>query len=716
MVKRAGVAPTPTAFNSVVPQPANTDGDAQAATMDALGREAISLRNRLQPLANENAKNVAQENAMAGNYKPKMTLVQEDEAYNNAIEGAFQAKLATDVENTVSALVRDHPIGEPVEMLQGQIEAAKGVYLKQAPSEYAPSVGSAWDKVGGRASIAVADTQKKKAINDAATAWGDRLEVIENRLSNADNLEDADVKGLLSEWEAGAAILTNPLYGIDSGKLEIRHTALKDKILMRGVVKQAEGIYDEKGLDASRDFLESVRKDTSFTLPDSQRDAIYSEAWSNIRFKDSEIKREAAERKAEARASQAHYRSDLSGRMQDAMLAFQNGLSPGDNAPKPDEVRRIFGDTRANIYEAAMGGAPLMAELKTATAPELNAIMNEPKPDPTKPGFKQTLADWDRRQKAARKLLTMRDEDSMLAHIESGVIAGGDLNAALKDDASLGQFLRARAVSAIEASKEYGTKASPLTKQEAKITSDYLDRLPAGARAKFFESTAKSLGKENAAAYRALARQMRPGSVAFTGAAMLMSIEGKVNNSFDSKEAASILFRGDAILRQSGDEKEADGKLSIPMPDGADMRSAFNRKVGDAYKGNLAAEDQAYKVFRTAYAGLMEKTGAGKGSMDNATANDAVDIATGGLAKWRDQKIPLPWGMSDKVFRERINRGWYGEGDVQGFGEKFNSLKGTDPTDWNLMVAGDGAYFLVRGNVPALADDGATPIRVWVRK
>jgi len=701
MVQRLGIAKTPDARTNVVPQPSGSGAGATADTMDALGREALKLNQTLQPLANDYAKSQAEKQAAVGNYTPKRLLVEEDQAYNNSIQSAYMARMSTDVEETVAKLVRDHPIDQPIESLKANIDAAKKTYIKQAPSAYAMQTGETWDRVGGRGVISVADAQKKYTVEKNFTDLNTRFEVISNKLSNADDLESGDVKSLMADAESVAAQMMNPLYGQSAEKIQAKLDQIRDRIIFRGATNQAMNIYDTQGLEASKAYLEEQRKRTDLGLPDSQRDAIFAEAWGEIRFKHIQRQQEIADAKKAASAAEAEAKADLRLRAQGAMLAASRGEMLSDDAPRPEEMRMYFGDDVADAYETAIGASPIIGELKTATNAELVSAINAPQPKMTNAEtYKAELKRWEDTRKYAAKVYNDRRTDPMKAHIETGLVPQGDFAKALGSPQDLAAFARQRASYASGLSKDYGTRATPFTNQEAQAIGRMLDdpAMPAGARERYLSSLNDSL-KGIPGAYRTLAMQIKPASVKFTAGALLLSVpESRNVGKYSSRLASQIVLRGSELLEQTKDDKASDGKNRNSMPEGIGKK--FDQLAGEIYKGDDKARSAAKDVFYAAYAGLREQTGEGYDRIDHIVAKEAFDIATGGTGTWRSQKILMPWGMSQQTFDNSIKAGW------PKITEKTKALKGTRPEDWDLRIAPGGAYFLVRGNQIATMDNG----------
>ena len=699
MVDRLGIAKPPTAITSGSPQPSSSGAGAFADTIDALGREAVRIKDRLQPIANDYAKDQAGKAALEGNFNQKRMLVEEDAAYNNAIESAYHARMATDVETTIATLVRDHPIDAPIDQLKAQIYAAKDAYIKRAPSAYAMSTGAAWDKEGSSALIRVADAQKANQIKNAAKDIDARISTIEDRLSNADNINDPDVVRLIDDAKAQIEQLRNPIYGLPDEVLNNRFETLKSKIIMRGLVGDAKSVYEKQGYEASRAYLENIKKRTDIPLPDSVRDGIVNDAWGEIRFTEMQRRTEEAQARAEQRAALAQYKQELRGRMQDAIIAAGRGIFV-DGAPKIDEIEKAFGSPTAAIYEQAIGGAPVMAEMKTSGRAELNGILNASPPDANKPGFKEAIKLYDQRRKAAATRLKMLDDDPMRAHIESGVVDPGDVQTALRDPASMSVFLRTRAIAAIQAGGDYGTRPAPLTKAEAQAFGSYLDKLDGESRARIMAQAAKAMGKDGAAAYRNLVTMLKPSSAPFTQAGQLFSLDGAKVGKYDASRAGQIIMAGDALLNPTKTDKEMSGKGGFAMPKDEELARVWNKEIGTAYAGLGRTAPLAFQVYRAAYAGLANDAGQSAGEFDRDIAKEAARIASGGVGKWGEQDVLLPWGMSESEFQNRIANGW------PNIVAKFPELKNTKAEDWGLMAIGDGRYWLKRGDQAAMTKDG----------
>lgn len=102
---------------------------------------------------------------------------------------------------------------------------------------------------------------------------------------------------------------------------------------------------------------------------------------------------------------------------------------------------------------------------------------------------------------------------------------------------------------------------------------------------------------------------------------------------------------------------------SVPMPGDAEMRRAFDSRVGDALPPGTSGRQRAYEVFQAVYAGRGQAKGVrhedvgGTITADQDLADDAIVLATGGVSEINGAKVLRPYGMPEDDFEQRLSVG-----------------------------------------------------------
>ena len=188
---------------------------------------------------------------------------------------------------------------------------------------------------------------------------------------------------------------------------------------------------------------------------------------------------------------------------------------------------------------------------------------------------------------------------------------------------------------------------------------------------------------DDADTYKGAMRQLAPDSPISAVAGSLYAV---------NKKAAEYVLKGEELLNPNK-ENAAANNTKLFMPKEADLRSAFNDTVGDAFAGNADAANITYQAVKSAYAGLAAEKGITE--PDTGLIDEAIKHVTGGVVELGEGKVIPPYGMPEDVFKDKIttqfnekakaaglNAGW-GAIDrfkVQSLGnDLYGFSKGTEP-------------------------------------
>ena len=144
------------------------------------------------------------------------------------------------------------------------------------------------------------------------------------------------------------------------------------------------------------------------------------------------------------------------------------------------------------------------------------------------------------------------------------------------------------------------------------------------------------------------------------GAASLTFLAGQMANSKDSAAAATaaIIYnvaKGDLNTAQTvAAGMEALRNKAITPPKDVDLRSRFDKLLGDALDENSASRGINFEAYKTAYASLAARKGVVDGSFDREVADDAFKRVVGAVARWNGSSVLLPDDMDELEFHDSL--------------------------------------------------------------
>lgn len=178
-----------------------------------------------------------------------------------------------------------------------------------------------------------------------------------------------------------------------------------------------------------------------------------------------------------------------------------------------------------------------------------------------------------------------------------------------------------------------GRRASPLQPQEVEQLSKFVRQLPIDQAGTLLGAIGEAMG--NGERVAAMAKQLhdKDGTL---GLAMMYASAG----TSQGRKVAELVLRGEQAL------KDKSARIDPTLETG--WRSTIAKTIRGAYS-NREVEDQlvdaAYKIAAARYA-----EGAG------ADIEQAVKLATGGIIERNGQKVPLPYGMTERDFEKRLTQ------------------------------------------------------------
>lgn len=398
-----------------------------------------------------------------------------------------------------------------------------------------------------------------------------------------------------------------------------------------------------------------------------------------------------------------------------AEALYAAGEQPA-NPPTYETVLAAEGERAAAAYALQSQVFAASSSMQALPTNRLEQIASRP---PMRDGTNEERFSNAVNRQAAQAILQQRAEDPMAYlgnHGRSIDTEGMMTDLQNADWQGIRGRLRSRQAVANQAHTDLGLTPNPLTATETRVFRASLDGMTAEQRVAAVSQMREALPDSNA--YRALAGSLYPDSVA---SQLAMQVQGRRANfegmpDITTEVAQRRLFDGAAALgmvqqQNTGTEQGADRpRVSFAMPSEAQMRQHWTSAVGDAYAGMAGTDAAAYEVFRTAYAGGAIAEGNNSGRYDASLANEAVAIATGGIARQGDHRMILPWGVNEASFNRSIQQGW--RTNIQPRIQP--DLANRSPSTFRYQSMGNGLYAIMTPQGAQVSSREGQPLYVRI--
>lgn len=264
--------------------------------------------------------------------------------------------------------------------------------------------------------------------------------------------------------------------------------------------------------------------------------------------------------------------------------------------------------------------------------------------------------------------------------------------------------LTSRAVILREMSERTGVSPKGLFPQEAAALANVLKEGTVEQKRGVLQQLRQGFGDDKV--FRATMQQIAPDNpvAAAAGIAAARGLESPQDRS-----VADLILRGQEILNpnKKEDGKPAKGGL-LQMPDEKLLMQDFSSYERDAFAGKEQARNVFYQSAKAIYAAKSVEEGDYSGVINSRRWDSAMELATGGIEKYKGRAIVMPYGVKYGDFKD-------------GLKPRLASLAGSGrlPDGWTperlrdlpLENAGDGVYFFRVGD-GYLADRDGRPVMV----
>ncbi|EEM1820578.1 hypothetical protein GKA92_20765 [Salmonella enterica subsp. enterica] len=419
---------------------------------------------------------------------------------------------------------------------------------------------------------------------------------------------------------------------------------------------------------------------------------------------------------AQLERQQSKLRADLVEKLQDAKAAALNGQVYQEEIPVQNFINAYGADKGLKIYEQyqnlnKLGNA--IGQLWDKSPQEIQTLLEQSKPhteDTAGDGYANKVANYNALTQAAGHILEQRTKDPI-----NFLIANGHMDALKPEDLqspdALKNALIRRQDAAQEYSRKFGTPLRIFSNAEAKGIGAMLSKMDPKAEVdylgKMYDATS-----DHPDSYNAALGQLFPYSPTSQFSGVLMHYDKLIakehwltsDDKVNAKDVASLALAGAEARRTSkvtasGVTNEVKGMPMPPDEGEQGMRTAFNNIIGNAYAGHPEVMSQVYDISKDVYAGLMAQKGNYTGALDTDAWAKAVNLTTGGITKFNNSTVPLPWGMSSDQFQDeaktRLMDAVKSRSNVKSSAEFFYNQ---NINQFGLQNAGFGRYYVTLGN------------------
>ena len=229
--------------------------------------------------------------------------------------------------------------------------------------------------------------------------------------------------------------------------------------------------------------------------------------------------------------------------------------------------------------------------------------------------------------------------------------------------------------------KAYGPEVArnPWKPEEQTMLSALMTQADDGTKLQLLGAIASSAssGADYAAAIKPLAAD-QPITI-LAGMAQFRGLKGD-----DGTDVPKTLLAGARVLTDK----------STPMPKDAMFREAFDKAVGNALVPGTPQREQAYLAYKSLYAGMSGPKGikhdGPSPELDSDLAEQAVNMATGGVGEHGGEKVIKPYGLSDKVFSKIVDI------ELQGLAERSQfPISQLEDMPLSPVPGKEGSYYLM---------------------
>lgn len=331
-------------------------------------------------------------------------------------------------------------------------------------------------------------------------------------------------------------------------------------------------------------------------------------------------------------------------------------------------------------------------ETQTKTTPS-----DDPKRDLSRLNTLRSAFDASKKQAQESPLSFYQNQyGQQVAPLDLGSLAGGDTS-------KVAAQLQERFAVLGSVRKSYGPDVAmnPWLPEEAAAVREFFQKADDKGRLAFLSTL--SGATPDATAFAASLKPVAADEPLFmaAGMAQFRKLKGP-----DGADVPTTILNGARILAD---------KTAV-LPTDRTLLQVFDERVGDALPAGSTVRQRAFGVFQAIYAGRGAAKGVRHEDMggtieaDDDLADEAVDMAVGGVTEYNGAKVLRPYGMEEKLFEARVSRGLSTAAQATGLDAGVLEDMPLSP-----VPGQDGAYHLLNDGAVQLDPKTRKPIVVTVQ-
>lgn len=427
-------------------------------------------------------------------------------------------------------------------------------------------------------------------------------------------------------------------YNQHRSDIDLQTAKMLEIAVRDGTQKQLYADYTADFL-ANRDSLQGLRALEETVLKDATLDPTRQNVLSGRIM----ARQDLLERRVQAASAAAE-------RQLEKAISTVNSNTLAGFEPSPEQLAPILNASKGTLLEAE---AQRMVNLANATrqfrlaspmqqSQYLAEIEAEARKDPTRFDIQTLTALRSIHDNQKRQL----EADPVTFAVRQGYVDPKPLD--LSKPGEQAEGLQERFALSRSLRETHQAPMKPLTTEEAALLSSVLKKATVEEKRQYFADLSTASG-DDVEGYSAVMSQLAPDDPVTAVAGVYA---GKKRTM-----AADLMLRGQALLQptRSADGQPDKGKL-WPMPPEKEMRDAFASYERDAFAGRPELRNAFEQSTKAIYAARSAEAGDSTGVFDSDRWDEAVELATGGIAKYNGKGLVLPYRYGIDEFEDAVER------------------------------------------------------------
>lgn len=367
---------------------------------------------------------------------------------------------------------------------------------------------------------------------------------------------------------------------------------------------------------------------------------------------------------------QSQYRTQLDSTVRDASAAYLRGVDY-PNMPSQSDFVSAYGyregvERYQDLDNQRIAGQYIGA-FRNLPTESINAAVKNLTPKVSDgDGYASRASAYDHVTAAANSVIQKRETDPYGSAVDLGAYkpistnnpndVAAEINSRFSNSGDL---------------KALGINAPILSQQEA---ADFTQIIRGTTNIDKTIDLLQSMGQTlPVGAMRQVASTVAPNNAAVAYSALLL---GKPDNQYDNRsgsiaysnfiaykptmdryDVSKTILLGDQLVNPTTEMKKA-GISPVSLPSDDKLTRKFDDVVGNSFANNPQARQMTFSIYKSAYAGIVYRSGDASDSATAIVNSDAAEkaamMATGGVYKgFQGGDVVMPFGMDKSTFKDR---------------------------------------------------------------